>query len=674
MPSERILVVDDSADVREFLAHTVLANEGYDVLTAAHGREGLILAQDLLPDLIIADYLMPEMTGLDMLESLKQTGVDTPMILITAEGSEQLAVRAMRMGVYDYLIKPFEPDALLAAVRSVLNRYWTNQIKQRIPEHLLEANRKLDARIRELAALVSIGQSVTSMLDIQQVLNHVVDAAVSVTGCEEGSLLLVDQSTGDLYMRAARNFDQKTVHTLRLPVTDSLAGQVVRTGQPIILSGEELIKIKTQYLVKSLIYVPLRAKNQVIGVLSVDNRFTPRVTDAHDVQILSVLADFAATAIENARLYAETIQERNTLDAILRDTEDRIIVVDANDNVLFCNPTARRTFNVTMAHFIGKPLKEVITHPEVLALFSKEALVGRGRHSEITLDGGEKVLNAQLTIIEGVGRCAVMQDITHLKELDRAKSEFVATVSHDLRSPLTSILGYVELIQRSGSLDEQQNKFAENIKTSVKSITALITELLELGRIEAGFDVDLEQTRLDEIARESIEGLSHQLNTKGHILTLDIAPDIPPILGNKLRLKQLMNNLVGNAIKYTLPGGQISVSIKPDGPLVILRVSDTGVGIPKEDQPYVFDKFYRSENVTGEFEGTGLGLAIVKSIVDQHEGRIWLESKEGQGTTFTVVFPVDRKEQPLPVVPAGASVPQPVSPASNSDKGNGSAH
>jgi PAS domain S-box-containing protein len=674
VPSERILVVDDSADVREFLAHTVLANEGYDVLTAAHGREGLILAQDLLPDLIIADYLMPEMTGLDMLESLKQTGVDTPMILITAEGSEQLAVRAMRMGVYDYLIKPFEPDALLAAVRNVLNRYWTSQIKQRIPEHLLEANRKLDSRIRELAALVSIGQSVTSMLDIQQVLNHVVDAAVSVTGCEEGGLLLVDQSTGDLYMRAARNFDQKTVHTLRLPVTDSLAGQVVRTGQPIVLSGEELIKIKTQYLVKSLIYVPLRAKNRVIGVLSVDNRFTPRVTDAHDVQILSVLADFAATAIENARLYAESIQERNTLDAILRDTEDRIIVVDTNDNVLFCNPTARRTFNVTMAQFIGRPLKEVITHPEVLSLFSKEALVGRGRHGEITLDGGEKVLNAQLTIIEGVGRCAVMQDITHLKELDKAKSEFVATVSHDLRSPLTSILGYVELIQRSGPLDEQQNKFAENIKTSVKSITALITELLELGRIEAGFDVDLEQTKLDEIARETIEGLSHQLNTKGHMLTVDIAPDVPPILGNKLRLRQLMNNLVGNAIKYTLPGGKISVSIKPDGLLVILRVSDTGVGIPKEDQPYVFDKFYRSETVLGDFEGTGLGLAIVKSIVDQHEGRIWLESKEGQGTTFTVVLPVDRKEHPLPIVPAEASVPQPMPPSPNADKGNGSAH
>ncbi len=648
MPSERILVVDDSADIRDFLAHTVLANEGYDVLTASNGQEGLVVARDLLPDLIIADYLMPELNGLDMLIALKQAGVDLPMILMTAEGSEQLAVHAMRAGVYDYLIKPFEPGVLIGAVRTVLNRYWTSQIRQRIPEHLLEANRKLDARVRELGALVNIGKSVTAMHDIQQVLNHVVEAAVQVTSSEEGSLLLIDESTGDMYVRAARNFDQKTVYTLRLKVQDSLAGQVVRSGQPIALSQDDLIKIKTQFLVKSVIYVPVRLKDKVIGVLSVDNRLLPRPVDTHDVQILSVLADFAAVAIENGRLYAETTQERDTLDAILRDTEDHVIVVDADDKVLFCNPTARRTFNVTVTDFIGRPLRDVITHPEVLALFSKEALVGRGRHSEITLGGGERVLNAQLTIIDRVGRSAVMQDITHLKALDRAKSDFVTTVSHDLRSPLTSILGYVELLQRSGQLNEQQLKYAEHIRASVRLITSLITELLELDRIEAGFDADLETVKLDKIANECIENLSHQLNTKGHKLAADFAPNLPTILGNPLRLRQMVTNLLGNAIKYTPPGGNVKISLGTDGPLVILQVSDNGVGIPIEDQPYVFDKFYRSERVADEFEGTGLGLAIVKSIVDQHNGRIWLESKEGKGTTFTVVLPVDRTSQPDP--------------------------
>jgi len=639
--NERILVVDDSRDVRDFVGRMVLANEGYDVLTAANGQEGFVVARDLQPDLIITDYMMPGMTGLDMLEALKESELTIPVILMTAEGSEELAVQAMRAGVYDYLIKPFDADVLLHTVGSVLKRYWTSQIRQRLPAHLLEANLKLEKRIREMGTLVNVGKTVTAMLDIQQVLNHVVDTAVSLTGAEEGSLLLIDPSTGEMYIRAARNFDQRTVHTLRLKVNDSLAGQVVQTGQPIVLSGEELIKINTAFLVKSLIYIPLRIKDEVIGVLSVDNRYTARPTDDHDVQVLSILADFAAIAIDNARLYAETIKERDTLDAILRDTEDHVIVVDAEDKVLFCNPTARRTFNVTMTDFIGKPLRDVIFNAEVLALFSKQALTGRGRHSEITLNGGERVLNAQLTIIQGVGRSAVMQDITHLKQMDRAKSDFVATVSHDLRSPLTSILGYLELLHRSGTLNEAQEKFMENIRGSVHSITALITELLELSRIESGYDVDLEMVDLEQVVRESIDALSHQLEVKQHTLKTNITTNLPPVHGNLIRLRQLANNLIGNAIKYTLPGGRVAVSLTQDEGWLILEVSDTGVGIPIDDQPYVFDKFYRSERVVGEFEGTGLGLAIVKSIVDQHCGRIWLQSREGKGTTFTVVLPLE---------------------------------
>jgi len=639
--NERILVVDDSRDVRDFVGRMVLANEGYDVLTAANGQEGFVVARDLQPDLIITDYMMPGMTGLDMLEALKESELTIPVILMTAEGSEELAVQAMRAGVYDYLIKPFDADVLLHTVGSVLKRYWTSQIRQRLPAHLLEANLKLEKRIREMGTLVNVGKTVTAMLDIQQVLNHVVDTAVSLTGAEEGSLLLIDPSSGEMYIRAARNFDQRTVHTLRLKVNDSLAGQVVQTGQPIVLSGEELIKINTAFLVKSLIYIPLRIKDEVIGVLSVDNRYTARPTDDHDVQVLSILADFAAIAIDNARLYAETIKERDTLDAILRDTEDHVIVVDAEDKVLFCNPTARRTFNVTMTDFIGKPLRDVIFNAEVLALFSKQALTGRGRHSEITLNGGERVLNAQLTIIQGVGRSAVMQDITHLKQMDRAKSDFVATVSHDLRSPLTSILGYLELLHRSGTLNEAQEKFMENIRGSVHSITALITELLELSRIESGYDVDLEMVDLEQVVRESIDALSHQLEVKQHTLKTNITTNLPPVHGNLIRLRQLANNLIGNAIKYTLPGGRVAVSLTQDEGWLILEVSDTGVGIPIDDQPYVFDKFYRSERVVGEFEGTGLGLAIVKSIVDQHCGRIWLQSREGKGTTFTVVLPLE---------------------------------
>jgi PAS domain S-box-containing protein len=397
------------------------------------------------------------------------------------------------------------------------------------------------------------------------------------------------------------------------------------------------------------VYVPLRAKGEVIGILSADNRLEPRHFDQQDVLLLSILADFAAVAIENARLYAETSLERDTLDAIMRDTDDFVIVIDAHERVLFCNPTAREAFGVTRNDFVGRALSDVIRNPEIVALFEKEALVGRSRRSEITLNsnGTERTLNAQLTIIGGIGRALVMQDITLLKQIDKAKSDFVATVAHDLRSPLTAILGYTELLQRAGPMNEQQDRFVEQITSSVQSITVLITELLELSRIEAGFNVDLEPVDLQVITQQSLRDLEHHINVKKHHVEWSAVPDLPALNGNPLRLRQMISNLVGNAIKYTPDDGQIKIAMWSEQDLVFWRVSDNGIGIPTEDQPYVFDKFFRTERAVVEYDGTGLGLSIVQSIVDQHHGRIWLESRENEGATFTVVLPRDETVPPV---------------------------
>ncbi|MCC7209866.1 MAG: response regulator [Anaerolineae bacterium] len=641
MANERILVVDSSAETREQLAATILSPEGYDVLTAASGEEGFVVARDLLPDLILVEQVMPGMSGLEMLAALHDAGVNSPVILMTAQGSEALAVQAMRAGVRDYLIKPLSQDVALESVRNVLRKHWARQIRDRISERLLQSNRQLEQRFRDLTALVNIGTGVTAMLDIQQVLNLVAEAAVSVTGAEVASLFLVDRQTGELYMRAARNLDQKTVSTLRFKVNDSVIGQVLADGQPLVLDEEDVVRARLVFPVKSAVYVPLRAKGDVIGILSADNRLEPRSFDQQDVQLLSILADFAAVAIENARLYAETSLERDTLDAIMRDTDDYVIVIDAHERVLFCNPTAREAFSVTRTDFVGRPLNEVIRNPEIVTLFEKDALVGRSRRSEITLNrnGSERTLNAQLTIIGGIGRALVMQDITLLKQIDKAKSDFVATVAHDLRSPLTAILGYTELLQRAGPMNEQQDKFVEQITSSVQSITVLITELLELSRIEAGFNIDLEPVSLPAITQQSLRDLNHHLNVKQHRLEWIAAPELPFVNGNPLRLRQMISNLVGNAIKYTPDSGQIAITMWSEQDLVFWRISDSGIGIPAEDQPYVFDKFYRTERAVNEYDGTGLGLSIVRSIVEQHHGRIWLESRENEGTIFTVVLP-----------------------------------
>jgi len=645
---ERILLVEDTDELRQHLAARVLRPAGYEVFTAQDGAEGFTLAREVEPDVIVSGYEMPRVNGLSMLEAMHGAGIYIPFILMTAQGSEALAVRALRMGVNDYLVKPFSGEELLQALQRTQRRFRTRQMAEDIPEQLLQVNRHLEQRLRELDTLVSLGKRVTGQLERQQVLSQVVEAAVEITGAESGSLLLVDHATEELYQVASIGEAHEVTGDLRLRVTDSLAGRVVQTRQPLIIAGEELQKIKTSYLFRALAYVPLLLKNRVIGVLGVTTRQEVQPFEQHIVQLLNVLADFAAIAIENARLYAATEKERDTLNTILRDTEDSIIVVDDQGHVLFCNPAASRAFNVSLTRCYGQPLAEVFDHREVVELFSKEARSGRGRRTEIALADGRS-LHAQLTIIRGVGRVVVMQDITHLKDLDRIKSDFVTTVSHDLRTPLTAILGYVELVRRTGSLTKQQRQFLERIVFSVQSITVLISELLELGKIEAGFDEDREPVSLAAVVRHVIETCRQTWEAKRHTLQVRLPDDLPPVLGNPLRLHQVVSNLLDNAIKYTPEDGQIRVLLEPEGDFQILRVADTGIGVAQKDLPYIFDKFYRSDEAIEKFSGTGLGLSIVKGIVERHDGRIWVDSQVGKGTMFTVMLP---SHVPAPDAPA----------------------
>lgn len=233
-----------------------------------------------------------------------------------------------------------------------------------------------------------------------------------------------------------------------------------------------------------------------------------------------------------------------------------------------------------------------------------------------------------------------MQDITHLKELDRIKSEFVSVVSHDLRSPLTAILGYVELLSRVGPINEAQSEFIRRVQNNVHHIAALINDLLDLGRIEAGFDQEMESYYLSALVRDVVEGVRPTSEEKNQTLELKLAPHLPPNWGNPLRLRQAINNLVGNAIKYTPKGGTVVVETQQEADQIVMRVCDSGVGVPLADQPYIFDKFYRAEAVADSHRGTGLGLSIVKSVVERHQGRVWVESELGKGSTFSVVLPI----------------------------------
>jgi two-component system NtrC family sensor kinase len=337
--------------------------------------------------------------------------------------------------------------------------------------------------------------------------------------------------------------------------------------------------------------------------------------------------------------------ERTRLETIFNSINDGVMILDDDNLVVLVNPAMCRAFGLHAQDSVGVPVLEVLTHPDLVALIKQPQVQNVLRYHEVSFPDG-RVSNAQITAIPEIGFALTMQDITDLKEVERVRSEFIHTVSHDLRSPLTSVIGYTELVERAGSLNDTQREFLKRIQESVQHITSLINDLLELGSIEAGLDTRREFVQLDGILNYTLEMLQGQIKAKHIKLHTEIAVPLPALRANPVRLRQVLDNVVGNAIKYSHDQGDVTVAMRAEDEQIIVQVTDNGPGIPAKDQAHIFDKFYRGSNISAQ-AGSGLGLAIVKTIVEAHQGRMWVESAVGKGSTFFVILPVLAEPTPL---------------------------
>lgn len=652
MAGERVLVVDDRLENVEFVVEYVLKPNGYESLVARDGEAGLKLAISEKPDLILLDLNMPKMTGTEVLEALKQEGLHIPVILMTFYGSETLAVQAFRLGIKDYIVKPFQIEEMLESIERALTEVRLRRERDELTRRLLGVNRQLEQRVKELNTLMGIGKSVTSVLELNKLFSRLVEAAVYLTGAEEGALLLVDRASNELYMVAAKGVDERVARAFRLKVEDSLAGHVVRTGEPLHLVGEETRQLKTSYLVRSVIYVPLKVRGQAQGVMGVHNRTHSRDFSKQDLRVLAALADQGAIALENARLFSQIEEERSKLATVLSHLEEPVLVITGSeDRVVLANAAARQVFFLGAVVVEGRPLGQLIRNESLLKFVGQTRSASHSEKAEIVQEDG-RTFYVTLTPVPGVGRAVIMQDVSYFKELDAIKSEFVSTVSHDLRSPLTSIRGYAQLLKMAGPVNEKQTVFINRIENGVHQVTELIDDLLDLGKIEAGVELEMSHFELATVIATMVEQFQEQARQQQQQLTYHGPAQPTPVLGNELRLRQVLSNLIGNAIKYSPSGGQTAVNVHAGEDEVMVRVEDNGLGIPAADLPFIFDKFYRVQTEDREdIKGTGLGLAICKSVIEAHGGRIWVESQLGQGSTFAFTLPISRPHS-LPQVAA----------------------
>ncbi|MBW8010171.1 MAG: GAF domain-containing protein [Chloroflexi bacterium] len=630
-----ILLVMADSQTSKLIERNILGPEKFRVSVSKSCTQGETLITSARPDLMILGDDLEDGHHLEFAAKMLKKQPTLPIILFTKDSSDSMPIQFARLGLVAWLTPPLHPDDVLGAVKRGLQRSqdWNAWLK-------LEASRytgPLQQKVDELEALAKVGRSLTSELDLDRVLTTVVEVAVEFTGAEEGSILLLDEESGELYMRAARNFQEEFVSTFRMPAEDTLAGEVLKTGKPAFIDAETPQKIKTAYLVYTLMYVPLAIHGRTIGVLGVDNRQTGTSFEPEHVTFMTAMADYAAIAIDNAQLYSHTEVEREKLETILTKINDGVIGVGPDGTLILINPAARQIFRLGDKDFNGAAVEDVFEHDDLLKI-----LKGEGEKSsriEIEVEKS-RFYNIQTTEIPDFGLVAILHDITYLKELDRSKSDFVNAVSHDLRSPLTAIMGYVELIERLGDVNEQQAEFIKRVQLSVNNITDLIDDLLDLGRIEVNLETQIERVPLSSILNLSLDGLANQIEEKKQNIKLEFKGELPVVIGNPIQLRQMFDNIIGNAIKYTLEGGDIIIKSMEENEQLIIQVLDTGLGIPADEQSQIFNKFFRASNAPREIQGTGLGLAIVKTIVENHHGRIWVDSILGKGSTFTIVIPI----------------------------------
>jgi PAS domain S-box-containing protein len=362
---------------------------------------------------------------------------------------------------------------------------------------------------------------------------------------------------------------------------------------------------------------------------------------------LTTLAGQAGLAITNARLFMTAEFERERLAAILTSTPDPVLVTDQYDRLLLVNPVAWKALEIEPDVGIGRRVGEVIDYKELVALLRLGEPEPIQEHVEVILPDGKVYLATASTIeVEGqqIGRVCVLQDVTYFKELDNLKSEFVSQVSHDLRSPLTLMRGYATMLEMVGELNEQQSGYVRKIVIGIESMSRLINNLLDLGRIEAGVGLQLQMLLVEDIVEQVLEAFQVRSKQKGIQLHAQIGEDVPPLIeADQALLQQALHNLVENAIKYTPEGGEVSIQLRKRGRRILFEIEDTGIGVSEFDKPHLFEKFYRSADRKAKKErGTGLGLAIVKSIVERHGGRVGVESELGEGSCFWFEVPVQQ--------------------------------
>ncbi len=606
----RILLVDDDPDYRKVVKRALAGQSHsakFTVETAGNLAEGLEHLKSNSFDLVLLDLGLPDSFGLETFDRVHRACPNTPVVMVTGLEDREVAVEAIRKGASDYLVK--DADSFIdILVRTILYSLERKRAEEAL--HLSEKN---------FRNIINKSADAIVVTDNDQTILFANPAAEALFGWNYEELL-------------GKTFEYPAIvgETTEIEVTRNRGGKAVT----------ELRTVDTTWQGKAAYMATLRDITE--------HKATERKMAKYRDNLKALVKERAHRVDAEKELLSVTFSSMG----------DGVIVVDPEKRIILFNSVAEKLAgwefervqdrNIDeLFHVVDERTREKNQSPVDKVLKSSKTELSTDSEVLVAMDGTERPISTRAAPIRNIdgsmaGIVMVFHDVSREREVERMKRDFISSVSHELRTPLTSIKAYTETILHDSDMPEPtKRQFLGIIDEESNRLANLIEGLLELSRIESG-SVKLLREPVDVAAvTERILDALRPLSDKKNIrLKADIDDGLPNLQADGSKIESAVTNLVNNAIKFTPQDGEISILVRQRSDQMVIRVSDTGMGIPKEDLPKIFDRFYRVHHSGRLIHGTGLGLAIVKKIVTMHGGRIEVESKLNQGTTFTMFLPL----------------------------------
>lgn len=518
-----------------------------------------------------------------------------------------------------------------------------------------------DFRVRQRDFLLEISRAMTAQLDLGEVLRLILRSSVTMLAGEVGLIALREEGTRSLRVRALIGVSPDMVHVFSPLLTD-ITGESGEITIPDFDTKIREIAEQLEMPLRQMVALPMVLGHEYMGVIYVFRAFSGS-TSLNDQQVLQSFADQAAIAVHNARLYHSANQERQRLERILQYSADGVMILDAGRGIQTFNRAMSRISGWLPEAVLGKPYDAIVKwagRPQgtdlVEAMKANWPGIGEGeQQSPEALYAEGDLLRPDGTTI-GVGMTYAplldneghlnniivsVRDISHFREAQKMKSAFISVISHELKTPVALIKGYAGTLRREDANWDPAvvQDSLEVIEEEADRLTELIENLLSATKLQAeGMQIKYEDVRLERIAQAVVQRFATQ--TDRHAFELDFEADFPTVPGDSARLRQVIDNLVNNAVKYSPNGGTIRIAGSYTDDEVRIAIQDEGVGLPQDEWDRIFERFYRIDDaLSRKTQGTGLGLYLSRAVVEAHGGQIGVHSVPGQGATFYFRLP-----------------------------------